>query len=95
MSNEGCWGKSVSSTTFALTGQVLTTITTREPYRRKGAAGLILEWALARAKKAGLPAYLEAGQAAKKTYEKHGFREVGVQRFEVTGTQIEIARMKA
>lgn len=56
---------------------------------------MIMNWGLAQAKEAGVPAYLEAAPAAKGTYEKHGFREVGRQRFTLGGESIELSRMEA
>lgn len=56
---------------------------------------MIMDWGLAQAKQAGAPAYLEALPAAKSTYEKHGFREVGRQRFTLAGDMIELSRMEA
>jgi len=74
---------------------VLTTMVTREPYRKRGAGSLMLEWGLEQARKDGIPVFLEATPAAKGLYEKHGWRQVGKQVSEVEDQKIEIARMRA
>ncbi|KXL45600.1 hypothetical protein M433DRAFT_154303 [Acidomyces richmondensis BFW] len=74
---------------------VLTTMVTREPYRKRGAGSLTLEWGLEQARKDGIPVFLEAAPAAKRLYEKHGWRQVGKQVSDIGGQKIEIARMRA
>ena len=53
---------------------VLTTLITREAWRRKGAGGLLLDWGCDQAQADGAPALLEAVPEAVTTYKKHGFR---------------------
>jgi GNAT superfamily N-acetyltransferase len=55
---------------------VLITLVTREPFRRKGAGGLIVEWGIQQALKDGCPAYLEAAPSAVSLYTSFGFRVV-------------------
>ena len=79
---------------------VLTTLTTREPYRRNGAGSMILEWGLEQARKAGMPAYLEAAVGAKHLYESHGFKEIETAKVDCSdvglpGVVAELAIMKA
>ncbi|KAK4561286.1 hypothetical protein LTR86_004603 [Recurvomyces mirabilis] len=79
---------------------VLTTLATREPYRRKGAGGLILEWGLEQARKAGVPAFLEAAVGAKHLYESHGFKEIEKASIDCSdsgmpGVVVELAIMRA
>ncbi|KAK5111404.1 hypothetical protein LTR85_012178 [Meristemomyces frigidus] len=88
------WGMSTSNTPF------LTTIVTREPLRKHGAGSMLLDWGLEQAKKAGVPAYLEAVPQAMGLYAKHGFRDVGrhvtdCTPFGLPGVSFEVARMRA
>lgn len=50
---------------------------TRDCYRKQGAASQLINWGVDRARKDGVPAYLEASAAGKPVYEKFGFRQVG------------------
>ena len=79
---------------------VLTNIKTREPLQRNGAGSLILKWGLEQARKAGVPAYLEAAPDAKHLYETHGFRQIGEQvtdcsPYGMPGVTFTLARMRA
>jgi len=61
---------------------------------------MILEWGLEQARKAGVPAYLEAAPEAKGLYEKFGFVEAGRQGVDCSGygmpgVRFEVARMRA
>jgi GNAT superfamily N-acetyltransferase len=56
---------------------VLMHLVTRASARRRGAARMLIEWGLDRAKAEGAPAYLEAGEAGKPVYGKFGFEQVG------------------
>ncbi|KAI9710702.1 MAG: hypothetical protein M1820_002535 [Bogoriella megaspora] len=58
---------------------MLTTLKTKEPERRRGAGGMLVEWGVQQAKKEGIPAYLEAVPEAKSLYEKFGFKQIGEQ----------------
>ena len=78
------WGKSFRRAFSCLrlvlivtTLSVLMSMVTRECYRRQGAAKLLINWGVQRAREDGVPAYLEASPAGKPIYEKYGFREVG------------------
>jgi len=55
---------------------VLTTLVTRENWRRRGAGGMLLQWGLHQAAKDGVPAYIEAVPTAVSTYKRHGFKEI-------------------
>ena len=50
---------------------------TRQCYRRQGAASLLINWGVQRAREDGVPAYLEASALGKPAYERFGFHEVG------------------
>ncbi|KAK5173069.1 uncharacterized protein LTR77_003191 [Saxophila tyrrhenica] len=56
---------------------VLMSMVTRECWRGQGAAKLLIEWGLQRAREDGVPAYLEASVEGKPVYERHGFQQVG------------------
>lgn len=56
---------------------VLMHLVTRISQRGRGAAGLLIGWGVEKAREEGVPAYLEAGIAAKPLYEKLGFEQVG------------------
>lgn len=72
------------------------TIVTREPLRKCGAGSMIVNWGIEQARKAGAVAFLEAFPAAKSLYEKHGFKEVGRQAFDLgEGLKFEVSRMRA
>lgn len=62
---------------------VLMHMVTRPSQRGRGAAGMLINWGVERAKEEGCPAYLEAAVLAKPLYEKFGFREVGEQRLDL------------
>ncbi|KAJ9617180.1 hypothetical protein H2200_000901 [Cladophialophora chaetospira] len=53
---------------------ILTTLITREKWRRQGAGGLLLQWGLKKAAEEGAPAYIEALPTAIQTYNRHGFK---------------------
>ncbi|PHH59724.1 hypothetical protein CDD81_2642 [Ophiocordyceps australis] len=46
-------------------------------HQRRGAASLMLKWGADQADQLGLPIYLEATEAGKPQYEKHGFQTIG------------------
>ena len=50
---------------------------TRECYRGQGAAGMLINWGVQKAREDGVPAYLEASAQGKPVYEKCGFQQVG------------------
>lgn len=50
---------------------------TRECYRRQGAASLLVQWGVQRAREDGVPAYLESPPAGRALYETCGFEQVG------------------
>ncbi|TVY42569.1 hypothetical protein LSUB1_G001215 [Lachnellula subtilissima] len=56
---------------------ILMHLVTRASQRGKGAASLLIQWGVDRARKDGVLAYLEAGALAIPLYAKHGFRQVG------------------
>ncbi|TVY89155.1 hypothetical protein LAWI1_G005798 [Lachnellula willkommii] len=56
---------------------ILMHLVTRASQRGRGAASMLVEWGVERARKDGVPAYLEAGALAIPLYAKHGFRQIG------------------
>jgi len=56
---------------------VLMSMVSRECWRKQGAASLLIDWGVKKAREDGVPAYLEASVTGKPVYEKAGFREVG------------------
>jgi GNAT superfamily N-acetyltransferase len=54
----------------------LTFIGTDPPHERRGAASLLLQWALEHCERENVPAYLEGTIDAGPLYERHGFRAV-------------------
>ena len=56
---------------------ILMHMVTRPSQRGKGAARLLIQWGIERAKKTGASAYLEAGVMGRPIYEKMGFQQVG------------------
>ncbi|TVY27417.1 hypothetical protein LHYA1_G004184 [Lachnellula hyalina] len=56
---------------------ILMHLVTRASQRGKGAASMLIQWGVDRARKDGVPAYLEAGALAIPLYAKHGFRQIG------------------
>lgn len=56
---------------------ILMHLVTRPSQRGRGAAGMLIEWGVERAKADGVPAYLEAGVMGRPIYEKHGFQQIG------------------
>jgi ribosomal protein S18 acetylase RimI-like enzyme len=57
-------------------------LATQPCFQRVGAGTLLLELILAEADQAGIECYLEATNTAKPLYERHGFVEVNVIRFD-------------
>ncbi|KAK4502978.1 hypothetical protein PRZ48_006405 [Zasmidium cellare] len=75
---------------------ILFSIVTREPLRKHGAGSMIVKWGVEQAHKAGAVAFLEAFPEAKSLYEKHGFKEVGRQSFDLgEGATVDVSRMRA
>ena len=56
---------------------------------------MLVAWGVEQAKRAGVPAFLEAVKAAKSMYEKQGFREVQVKKVQSHGVEFEFSRMRA
>lgn len=56
---------------------ILMHMVTRASQRGRGAAGMLIDWGIEKARAGGVPAYLEAGVMGKPIYEKRGFKEMG------------------
>lgn len=56
---------------------ILMHLVTRQSHRGRGAASMLIEWGIERAREDGAPAYLEAGVLGVPAYRRHGFREIG------------------
>ncbi|TVY48764.1 hypothetical protein LOCC1_G001655 [Lachnellula occidentalis] len=56
---------------------ILMHLVTRASQRGKGAASMLIDWGVDRAREDGVPAYLEAGAMAIPLYAKHGFQQIG------------------
>lgn len=56
---------------------ILMHLVTRASHRGKGAASMLVEWGVERARRDGAPAYLEAGPLAVPLYARHGFQQIG------------------
>lgn len=56
---------------------VLMHLVTRPSQRKRGAAGMLINWGIEKGKEEGVLVYLEAGAMAKHVYEKLGFRQNG------------------
>jgi hypothetical protein len=72
---------------------VLTTLVTREPFRRRAAGGLIVGWDIQQALKDRCPAYLEALALAVSLHTALGFEvleeiKVGFEKFGATGEML-------
>ncbi|RLL98080.1 hypothetical protein CFD26_106066 [Aspergillus turcosus] len=50
-------------------------LATHPDYRRQGAGSMLIQWGCDRADEEGLPAYVDAHQAAAPLYQKFGFRD--------------------
>jgi GNAT superfamily N-acetyltransferase len=50
-------------------------LVTHPGYRRWGAGSMLIQWGCDRADEEGVPAYVEAHQAAAPLYQKFGFRD--------------------
>lgn len=55
---------------------ILMHLVTRPSMRGRGAAGMLIDWGVEKARADGIPAYLEAGVMGKPIYEKFGFKEI-------------------
>jgi GNAT superfamily N-acetyltransferase len=55
----------------------LMVMTTRESYRKRGVASLLIDWGIKKAQEDGAPAYLEASVAGRPVNERRGFQTVG------------------
>ena len=55
----------------------LMAMATRESYRKRGAASLLIDWGIENAQEDGAPPYLEASVAGRPLYERRGFQTVG------------------
>ncbi len=62
----------------------LAAVGTNPKYQRQGAASLLLRWGLERADDHGLATYVEGTSAARRLYEKHGFKEVAKLQLELS-----------
>jgi len=56
---------------------ILMHLVTRPSHRNRGAASMLINWGIEKARLDGIPVYLEAGAIARPIYEKHGFQQVG------------------
>lgn len=56
---------------------ILMHMVTRASQRGRGAAGMLINWGVEKARVDGISAYLEAGTIGRPIYEKHGFQEIG------------------
>ena len=56
---------------------ILLNLVTREAWRGKGAASMLIDWGTAQAEANGCPAYVEASVMGKPVYERRGFECVG------------------
>ncbi|KAH7346605.1 hypothetical protein BKA65DRAFT_502858 [Rhexocercosporidium sp. MPI-PUGE-AT-0058] len=63
IANEPCW--------------ILMHLVTRGSQRGRGAAGMLINWGIEKAKDDGVPVYLEAGVMGRPIYEKRGFQQIG------------------
>ncbi|KAH6713729.1 hypothetical protein BKA61DRAFT_688960 [Leptodontidium sp. MPI-SDFR-AT-0119] len=61
--NEPCW--------------ILMHLVTRGSQRGRGAAGMLINWGIEKAREDGVPVYLEAGVVGRPVYEKRGFQQIG------------------
>ncbi|TVY17184.1 hypothetical protein LARI1_G003840 [Lachnellula arida] len=70
---------------------ILMHLVTRASQRGRGAASMLINWGVERARKDAVPAYLEAGVLAVPLYAKHGFRQVGdLLRFDLRGHGVDL-----
>ncbi|KUJ12980.1 uncharacterized protein LY89DRAFT_687883 [Mollisia scopiformis] len=56
---------------------ILMHLVTRPSQRGRGAAGMLIDWGVEKARKDGVPAYLEASAMGRPIYEKHEFSQIG------------------
>lgn len=56
---------------------ILMHLVTLPSQRKRGAAGMLINWGIEKGREEGVPVYLEAGAAAKHVYEKLGFIQNG------------------
>ena len=56
---------------------ILMHLVTRASHRNRGAAGMLINWGVEKARVDRIPAYLEAGAMARPIYEKHEFQQTG------------------
>lgn len=51
-------------------------LVTDPSYQRRGAASILVQWGVDRAKELGLPLYLESSKRAHELYKKFGFEDI-------------------
>jgi hypothetical protein len=56
---------------------ILMHLVTRTSQRGRGAASMLIDWGVEKAREDNIPAYLEASVLGRPVYEKHGFQQIG------------------
>lgn len=69
---------------------ILMHLVTRPSQRGRGAAGMLVQWGVERARGEGVSAFLEAGIKARGLYERFGFAQVGLLGVDLRGCGVDM-----